>query len=456
MKKLLLTIVCFGLAFGAAAQDGKDSKTDKVKIKPYGFVRNYVNFDTRRTYTVVGGEYNMFPYDESWNGTPAQCDAMGVERVDMNAVPHVSLQALTTRFGLDLEGPNVLGATTSGKVEADFGGFGTTNTVLRLRLAFVKLHWANGMGLSQDLLVGQYWHPLSGDIMPDVLGMASGAPFRAHSRTPQLSYTLSRGGLGFTLSALYQLQYMYNGPSFANGVWSSVASTDFAHRALVPEAFVGVQYRGDRIYTQLGSTCQSLKPRTVGYKTVDVDGTPRTIATPVNEWLTTFTPTFYFQYADKGLSLKYRFIYAQNTSHVNQLNGYAVTDVAADGSWEYAPLRAAISYLNAAVGGKYRFNLFMGYMKNLGAGKDLYDFGTAQAARYLIFMKGGEEFTHLNSAWRIAPSISYNLTHFNVGIEYEWTSCTFGDQGRTGKVLLNDNLHMVQNQRVCLLVKYNF
>ena len=108
------------------------------------------------------------------------------------------------------------------------------------------------------------------------------------------------------------------------------------------------------------------------------------------------------------------------------------------------------------MGSKYRFNMFMGYMKNLGAGKDLYDFGTAQAARYLIFMKGGDNFTHLNSVWRFAPSLSYNLPHFNLGIEYEWTACTFGDQASNGKVLLNDNLHMVQNQRVCLLVKYNF
>ena len=192
MKKTLLTVLCLAVAFGAAAQDDKEAKPDKVKIKPYGFVRNYFNFDTRNTYTVVGGEYNMIPYDEKWNGTPAQCDAMGVERVDLNAVPHASFQALTTRFGLALEGPKVMGAATSGKVEADFGGFGTTNTVLRLRLAYLKLHWANSMGLSQDLLVGQYWHPLSGDIMPEVLGMASGAPFRAHSRTPQLTYTVAR------------------------------------------------------------------------------------------------------------------------------------------------------------------------------------------------------------------------------------------------------------------------
>ena len=456
MKKTLLTVLCLAVAFGAAAQDGKEAKPDKVKIKPYGFVRNYFNFDTRNTYTVVGGEYNMIPYDEKWNGTPAQCDAMGVERVDLNAVPHASFQALTTRFGLALEGPKVMGAATSGKVEADFGGFGTTNTVLRLRLAYLKLHWANSMGLSQDLLVGQYWHPLSGDIMPEVLGMASGAPFRAHSRTPQLTYTVAKNGFGITASALYQLQYMYNGPSYSNGVWSSVASLDYAKQGLIPEVFLGVQYSGEHVYTQLGSTCQTLKPRTVGYKTVNVDGLPTVIATPVKERLTSFTPTFYFQYTDGLFALKFRSLLAQNTSHVNQLNGYGVTNVLPDGSWEYAPLRAAIGYLNVALGKTYRGNLFLGYMKNLGAGKDLYNFGTEQAVRHLIFMKAGESFTHLNSVWRVAPSVSYNLKHFNIGLEYEWTVCTYGDQAANGSIVLNDNLHMVDNHRVCALIKYNF
>jgi hypothetical protein len=95
-------------------------------------------------------------------------------------------------------------------------------------------------------------------------------------------------------------------------------------------------------------------------------------------------------------------------------------------------------------------------MKNLGAGKDLYNFGTEQAVRHLIFMKAGENFTHLNSVWRVAPSISYNLKHFNIGLEYEWTACTYGDQAANGSIVTNDNLHMVDNHRLCALIKYNF
>ncbi len=451
MKKVVLFTLSLLVCMVAV---GQSDSTQKVRVSLYGFVRNYFTYDSRQTYTVVGGEYNMLPYDEQWNESQAYCDAMGIERVDLNAVPQAQLQALTTRVGLNINGPDILGANSSGKIEADFGGFGTTNTVLRLRLAYMKLNWDSQQELRHELLVGQDWHPLSGDIMPEVLGMASGAPFRAHSRTPQLRYTFTHGRLGFTAAALYQLQYMYNGPSYTNGQWTSVNSVSFANNAIIPELFVGVQYRDDHFYSQLGSTCQMLRPRQFAYQAtispIDI------VACPAHELLTTFTPTFYFQYTRNRLATKFRLIYANNTSHVNQLNGYAVVDNN-DGRWEYAPLRAAIGYFNIAYGRRYRANLFLGYMKNLGAEQDLFNFaGPSYAPRYLIFMKGGDAFVHLNSAYRISPSISYNLPHFNLGIEYELTACTFGDLASNGSVKLDDQLHRVVNHRICLLVKYNF
>ena len=468
MKKVLLSIVSlmiFGAVFAQNATPAAPKKeegkkvlkiADKVTVTPYGFIRNYFTYDSRNTYTSVGGEYNFLPYDEKWNMTEAEAAATGLERTDLNATPNAKFLAITTRIGLNLAGPSILGAASSGKIEADFGGFSTTNSVLRIRHAYMKLNWENENGLTQELLAGQTWHPLSGDIMPEVLGMAAGAPFRAHSRTPQLRYIFQKGCFGFTAAALYQLQYMYNGPSYSAGKWSSTNSTDFANNAIVPEVFLGIQYRDKHIYTQLGSTCQTLRPRTTGYVTKTVDGVDKEFAFAVNERLTTFTPTFYFQYTEGRFAAKFRTILAQNTSHVNHLNGYGVTDVLEDGSWEYAPIKATISYLNFAYGKKYRANLFFGYMKNLGAGEDLYNFGTATVAKHYIYMKGGENFTNLNSIYRIAPSISYNLSHFNFGIEYEWTACTYGEQAANGSILDNDKLHQVSNHRICALIKYNF
>ena len=407
------------------------SDTSKVSVKLYGFVRNYLTFDSRKTYTVVGGEYNMIPFDEKWNEDHSE---------DLNDVSSMQLQALTSRFGIDIKGPQIWGWNTSGKLEGDFGGFGTNNTILRLRLAYVKLTKGGS-----ELLVGQDWHPLSGSIMPDVLGMASGAPFRPHSRTPQIRGTRYWGSFGYTAALLWQLQYMNNGPKSASDP-TSTNSIDFAHNALWPEAFLGLNFKQGPWYAQVGVDAQLIRPRThalIGGVTKKVD-----------ETVSSFTPTLYAQYVGGDWSVKFRTLLAQNTSHLNQLVGYGVTGGNDDGSWSYAPLRASISYLNIAYGKKVRYNLFLGYMKNLGAGEDLWIDPATNS--YHIYMKGGENFTNLNSVYRIAPSVSYNVKAFNLGLEYEWTACTYGDFDAHGSIKQNDNLHQVANHRICALVKYNF
>ena len=200
---------------------------------------------------------------------------------------------------------------------------------------------------------------------------------------------------------------------------------------------------------QLGIDAQMLRPRNFD----KLSGTTK----EVNETVNSFTPTLYAQYVGGDWSVKFRTLLAQNTSHLNQLCGYAVTNVNADGSWDYAPIRNTISYLNIAYGKKVRYNLFFGYMKNLGAGENLHIFTDASGNDfYRIYMKGANSFTNLNSVYRIAPSISYNVKAFNIGLEYEWTACTYGDLKADGSIADNDNLHQVVNHRICALVKYNF
>ena len=64
MKKPLLLATLLLASFAASAQDTASvRKAETVSIKPYGFVRNYLNVDSRRMMTVCGGEYLMIPYD---------------------------------------------------------------------------------------------------------------------------------------------------------------------------------------------------------------------------------------------------------------------------------------------------------------------------------------------------------------------------------------------------------
>ncbi len=427
-------------------------KPQKVQIQPYGFIRNYLVFDSRRTATVCGGDYHLIPYDEDWNITEAEeasLLASGVTipddytlRYDRNAIPRTHFQALSSRFGLELNGPWLVGARSSGRLEADFAGFGTTNTVLRLRLAYMRLDW-EGEKNTHTLLAGQDWHPLSGDIMPEVLGMAAGSPFRPHSRTPQLRYEMSHGMLRLAAAALYQYQYTSPGPSGE--------STEYAKQGVWPEIFVGIGLRSEKVYAQIGADYTSLVLQRTTPVAVATDG--GAISALSKQRCNALSPTLYFQYTSGLFSAKMRSTLAQNLGHLNMLSGYAMVVDAGDASKiGYKPLTASVSYLDLAYGKRWRTNLLLGYHKNLGLGENYVIAGGPASGN--IYMKKG--ITNINSIYRVAPSISYNTKAFNLGLEYEWTAVTYGNLQSDGTVANNDNLRQVANHRICALIKYNF
>jgi hypothetical protein len=69
-------------------------------------------------------------------------------------------------------------------------------------------------------------------------------------------------------------------------------------------------------------------------------------------------------------------------------------------------------------------------------------------------MKKGVKNIH--NIFRCAPSISYNTKAFNIGLEYEMTSITYGQLDLTDGTIVPDNRRLVFGHRVCALVKYNF
>ena len=440
MKKMIImaAMLLASLPF-VQAQESKVILTgDTMKVAPikvYGFVRNYLNCDSRQMLTVCGGEYLIIPTDEDWNMTEAEAAELGVahRRFDRNADPQTHLLALSTRLGLQLNGPAILGAKSSGRVEGDFAGFGDKNTVLRLRLAYVNLDWQR-----HSLLVGQDWHPLSGNIMPEVLGMAAGAPFRPHSRTPQVTYHYRLASFDLQLSALWQYQFTSPGP---NG-----ESAEYANRTLLPELFMGVSYRDEHIYTQLGADYTRLTIRQE-IPVIAYESNTSLYSVLFTNSCQSLSPTVYFQYTQGLFSVKMRSTLASNLAHLNMLSGYAaVTTTGHD--YQFRPVRSSVSYLNFAYGKKWRANLFLGYQKNLGLGKEY----------TIVFQSAGNPYMkkdvrNINSLWRVAPSLSYNVQAFNLGLEYEWTAVTYGDIRKDASV---DPKRLVNGHRLCLMVKYNF
>lgn len=410
MKKTLLSFMLLAFSIlGVCAQE-------KPSVKLYGFIRNYACFDTRESLTSNSEQFYYMPKDE-------KLDPNGD---DINEQPNMMLLSITTRLGLNITGPEFLGAKTSAKIEADFAGFGTSNTVLRIRQAYAKMDWGK-----HRILVGQAWHPAMGDMMPDVFSLETGAPFTPFSRSPQVRYDYVNKGWTLTATALYQYQYTSYGPKGS--------SYDYARNAVVPEMYFQAMYKNEKFQAGAGVDILTLKPRQ------EFEHNGATYKCKEN-MLVSITPNVFASYKGDKWGFKGRVTYAQNAAHMSMISGYGVTKIKDNGEQEYAPLRSLggwvdITYKERLKTGYLTWCWFAGYTKNLGCADDIVGD---------IYMRGEKNMDHM---WRLAPSILYTHNAMQVGIEYNATTVAYGTPDSKYKV---SDTHSVVNHRICAMLKYNF
>ena len=117
MKRVLSALV-LALAFSAGFAQNK-----AVKAEIYGFVRNYFTYDSRSCVQSNEGLFNMLPNDIN----------PGMNGQDLNAIPSVRFLSMTTRFGLNVTGPEIWNAKSTAKIESDFCG-ASSGTAFNLRI----------------------------------------------------------------------------------------------------------------------------------------------------------------------------------------------------------------------------------------------------------------------------------------------------------------------------------
>ena len=414
-RTLFLATLLTILISGANAQK-------KFDFKFYGFIRNYACFDTRESYTSNSEQFYYMPKDEKFDA----------DSKDLNERQNMMLLSITTRLGLNITGPEFLGAKTSAKIEADFAGFGTSNTVLRIRQAYAKMDWENN-----SVMLGQGWHPMMGDMMPDVFSLETGAPFTPFSRTPQLRYDYRNKGFTLTATALYQFQYTSYGP---NAEGKNTASFDYARNAIIPELYFQAMYKNGGFQIGAGVDLLTLKPRQ--------EYTHNGATYKCNEDnVVSITPTVFASYKKGRWGVKGRFTYAQNAAHLSMISGYGVTKVLENGEQEYGSLNSAsgwvdVTYKQPLKKGDLTFCCFAGYTKNLGCSGDIVD--------NKIYMRGEK---NMDNMWRVAPSILYTHNAMQIGIEYNPTTVAYGTPDSQYNM---DDTHTVTNHRICAMLKYNF
>lgn len=408
MKKCLVLLLYFLATMHLTAQ--KKNFTYRF----YGFVRGDLFYNSRANMAPVDGNFYLYPLNE-------KPDADGK---DLNSFANGSFYTFTSRLGVDLTGPMIGSARTSAKIETDFGGFTGSNTLLRIRQAYVALDWGK-----HNLLVGQTWHPLFGAVCPDVLNLSTGAPFQPFNREPQIRYQYSLKGVKLTAAALWQLQYLSSGPK---GM-----SEEYIKNSCIPEFYVGADYASANGWlVGAGLHLLSLKPRTVS------EWNGQTYK--VNERMTALSYEAHLKYSGRNFTFAAKSLMASALDHTALLGGYGVCSVDdKTGEQGYTPFRHSTTWLNFTYGKRWKPSLFIGYTKNLGTGKSL-------VSTDKLYGMGLD----IDQLLTFNVNLSYNLPHWQFGFEYcpatAWYGTTDLANGRVG------DTSAVTNHRILGLIMYYF
>ena len=408
MKKLFLLLSLSLIAFNSIAEEVESKNGFKLKI--YGQVRADLFYNTRANVESVDGLFYSYPMD-------IKLDAEGN---DLNDQDNSNFYLLYSRLGLDVNGPKLGSAKTSAKIEFDFRGSGTTLSLIRLRHAYFNFNWGKS-----SVLAGQTWHPFFGEVSPQMLNLNTGAPFQPFSRAPQVRYRFNHKGLQLTASAVWQSQFLSNGPEGK--------SNKYIKNSCVPEIHFGADYKTSNLIVGAGADMTSLVPRTqatVNGNTYKVDERITSVSGEIHAKYT--TPMWYF--AAKSTL-------ASNLTQTSMLGGYGVCDIdPVTGQQSYTPTYNSSTWVNVVWGKKWKVGVFGGYMKNLGTTKEVSKLiGTG---------------TNVDQLLSGTAEVTYNLPHWRIGLEYNHTAAWYGDLNpKNGKIV---NTHSVGNNRFVASASFMF
>lgn len=349
---------------------------------------------------------------------------------DLNGAPNGNFYTLYTRLGVDVKGPELgHGIRPSAKVEVDFRGSGTSYSMIRVRHAYFNLDFKK----HSSLLVGQTWHPLYGDVAPDIMNLNMGAPYQPFSRAPQARYRLHQKKFQLTAAAIWQSQYLAVGPANNEvGTVTTAKSQDFLKNSLTPEFYLGLDYKTPQLQAGVGMEMMSMTPRTtskVGAQTYRV-----------HERITSLSYEAHVKYQKESFLLAAKSVLGSNLTQTSTVGGYGITATdPVTGEQEYTPLKTSHTWVNVMYGKKWRGGLFGGYLKNLGA-----------TEKVSGLIGTGLNLDQLATA---TAEVSYNLPNWKFGLEYSYCNAWYGSNDEKGKVV---DTHRVDNHRIVAVALFQF
>jgi hypothetical protein len=422
MKKLLTAVILILMvAFSVKAQVGQEKEIVKPSVVLGGFVHADALYDTRQVVEAREGYLLFYPKN-------IKLDKDGQ---DVNAHGSFNQYAMTARLVVKATGPDVLGAKATALIEGDFtGASNLENNGFRLRHAYAKLTWSR-----VTLLAGQYWHPLDvPEMLPNVLSLNTGAPFRSFSRQPQIRTDLKLGKFTLVLAATSQRDYVNTGPG------TDSSSSVFQRNSGFPNLHAQIQYSEGRVFAGAGFDFKQVVPRLITDQKYEA-----------NEKVNCSSLTGFVKLSFKPVVIKAQAIYGQNLNDHLMLGGYGVSviDPLTDRR-TYVPLNYLSAWVGLTTTGQVvQYSLFAGFAKGFGANDSI-------IAPY-IYARGidrcGYRKADIDYVYRLSPMVSWYVGKMVFAAELELTSAAYGPADQYYRITESKE---VTNLRTTVSMVYNF
>lgn len=412
MRKIYgLIVFIIGFCCTAFAQEGE---SQNFGIRFNGYVKNDAFYDSRQNVTAREGHFLLWPKPE----------APDVNQQDVNAQPNFNILSVQSRISGTINGPEALGAETSGKIEGDFFAQANDNiNLFRLRHAYVRLSWEN-----TQLLTGQFWNPMFvTSCFPGTVSFNTGVPIQPFARNPQVRLTQSFGDFQVIAAALAQRDY----PSRID----KEVSSKFLRNSGTPDMHLQLHYNRPKLNMGAGMAYKKIMPRLVTEQEVKT-----------NNSIGGLSAIAFASISLEPVTIKFEAVSAQNATDLLQISGFAVETIQPEtDKRSYLPLRNISLWSDIHTNETpLQFGIFAGYTKNRGTKHSIVNDPD------LIFGFGD----NIASLYRVSPRITYQSGKLKLGLEGEYTSATFG--GSYNNKAMPVDTHKKENMRILWSTYYFF
>jgi len=384
MKKQIMALLALAVAQMGLAQE-------ETSATLYGYAKGEFAFDSRQVIAAREGNYIDLASPNVTGNNVANFNGWGVE----------------SRLGVKVAGPEFFGMKSEALIEAHFFGSSDASiNTLALRHAYVKLS-----SDKVEWLVGQYWHPMFvTNVSPGTYNFNAGSPFQPFNRSPQIRFS-TKGNARFTLAAITERDFA-----------SVVYGGGNAAKSGLPAFHAQLQFGSDEKF--------------VGGFGANVKFTRNTGADHKTAHGKTLAAFNFLAYAKaqftENFAWKIYGNFGQNPSELLQLGSvaYSELDLLKDNLKNSTTLSLWTEFAGK-FSDSFEWGVFGGYSQDFGFNENNFLATYKTNSKYAGTATAG---LIPGSTWRVSPRMGWKSGNTKLGLEFDYTSTTYGNFDNKGKI----------------------